>query len=274
VPQVFPELKPNPFFFTGESYAGIYVPGFAEVSYLQPLCSTQRALSCQPHHALSCSPVWEALMNDPIPGLNFQGWAVGDGWTGCKAPPRPPPSISTMPRLQKVPGKPINWCVDLDNVGLFKYPNVYPGPYYDVEFFHGHSQFSTELYKKIKSSCPEPELRGQVPLTFTCSGLVDEMARQVGYWFPYNLYNDCPAKSMRRLLSTKHTPKARPDKHGIHAALRTRRAALAQLHKGFVQDSAISSPCLGNAMNEWLLHPDTLKACRTCRRRPWPSQKA
>ena len=69
---VFPELACNDIYFAGESYAGIYLPGFAD-----------------------------QMMSDPIPGLNFKGWAIGDGWTGCK----------------KVPGKPPNWCIDLDNVG-------------------------------------------------------------------------------------------------------------------------------------------------------------
>ena len=77
--KVFPELASNPVYFTGESYAGIYLPGFAN-----------------------------EMMMDPIPNVNFQGWAIGDGWTGC------------VP----VAGKPPNWCIDLDNVGMFKYPYV------------------------------------------------------------------------------------------------------------------------------------------------------
>ena len=65
---VFPELAANPVYLTGESYAGIYLPGFAD-----------------------------AMMSDPIKGVNFQGWAIGDGWTGCR----------------HVAGKPANWCIDL-----------------------------------------------------------------------------------------------------------------------------------------------------------------
>jgi carboxypeptidase C (cathepsin A) len=66
--KIFPELKPNPFYFAGESYAGIYVPGFAN-----------------------------AMMDDPIPGLNFKGFAVGDGCTGCDpgTPPFLSPSLSS-----------------------------------------------------------------------------------------------------------------------------------------------------------------------------------
>ena len=47
---------------------GIYVPGFAD-----------------------------EMLKDPLPGVNFKGFAVGDGLTGCKPQP----------------GKPANWCVAL-----------------------------------------------------------------------------------------------------------------------------------------------------------------
>jgi len=208
--KVFPELKKNPFFFTGESYAGVYVPGFAD-----------------------------AMMSDPIPGLNFQGWAVGDGWTGCK------------PKE----GRKVDWCVDLDNVGVFKYPNVEPGPYYDVEFFHGHSQFSNQLYREILAGCQLEELTGDMELGDRCKGLIAQMSEEVGGWFAYNLYNECPSGAMSAM-----PPK---DKHGANQALRARRAMLAHLAGRMspkVHSSGISSACLGNAMNEWLLLPQTLKA--------------
>ena len=78
----FPELRSRPLFLVGESYAGIYVPGFAQ-----------------------------AMLDDPVPGLNFRGFAVGDGFPGCR----------------RISGRPVDWCIDLDNVGLFKYPNANPG---------------------------------------------------------------------------------------------------------------------------------------------------
>lgn len=68
-----------------------------------------------------------AWLDDPIKGpngkpINFKGFAVGDGF----------------PAYIPQPGKPIDWCVDLNNVEFFQYPNALPGPYWDVEFFHGH----------------------------------------------------------------------------------------------------------------------------------------
>ena len=239
--EVFPELKSNPLYFTGESYAGIYVPLFAD-----------------------------AMMQDPVPGLNFRGWAVGDGWTGC------------VPRA----GRPADWCINLDNVGLFKYPNVYPGPFYDVEFFHGHSQFSHELYDAIRGNpatgvaagCSREELEGEVAMGATCAPLIAQMAEEVGEFFPYNLYNACPAGDMRRRLGQGNGKQARArrrpftGKHGIHRALHARRTALAR-HPALAAaapsgngispgdgDSGLGSPCLGHAMSDWLAMAETKAA--------------
>ena len=157
--EVFPELKKNPIIFTGESYAGLYVPGFVN-----------------------------AMLDDPIPGLNLQGWAVGDGWTGCR----------------EVEGRAPNWCVNLDNVGTFKYPNVYPGPRVDVEFFHGHTQFSNELYREIIATCSDRQLDGEEALdTNGCADLIEEMARQVGGFF--HTTSSMAARMETCLISTVST---------------------------------------------------------------------
>jgi serine carboxypeptidase-like clade I len=204
--EAFPELKSNPVYLTGESYAGIYLPGFAD-----------------------------AMMTDPV--CNFKGWAIGDGWTGC------------VP----VEGKPANWCIDLDNVGLFKYPNVEPGPYYDVEFFHGHSQFSNSLYREIQSTCTEAQLKGTDDMPEACQSLIQQMADEVGLFFAYNLYNACPSGAMA-------TKQQRMDKHGMNRALRQRRQWLNFFGNKGGDASGVSSPCLGSAMNDWFLLPETLEA--------------
>lgn len=202
--EVFPQLASNPVYLTGESYAGIYLPGFAN-----------------------------EMLEDPIPNLNFQGWAVGDGWTGC---------VPTA-------GKPVNWCVNLDNVGLFKYPNIYPGPYYDIEFFHGHSQFSNELYRSIQKHCTEAELKGSEDMSTLCQPLIDRMAEEVGLFWPYNLYEQCP-----------HGTATKFDKHGVNEALRHRRNWGPAFSGYRGEDSGLSSPCLGSAMDEWLNLTATLEA--------------
>lgn len=213
--KIFPELKPNPFYFLGESYAGIYVPGFAE-----------------------------AMMNDPVPGLNFKGFGVGDGWPGCV----------------HQEGKPVNWCINLDNVGLFEYPNALPGPLWDLEFFHGRSQMSTELYNSIRSSCSESELRGRtLPMSEKCHEQVQGMNAEVGVFYAYNVLNAC--------LPGTSTFKSKLNRHGANQASRARAVlghTMMNIHQLPVTpgdgDGGLGSPCLGDSMSEWFLKPQTLTA--------------
>ena len=195
---IIPELKPNPFFMMGESYAGMYVPGFVN-----------------------------ALMDDPIPGLNFKGFGVGDGFIGCPA----------------VEGRPVNWCVNLDNVGVFEYPNAAAGPYYDVQFFHGHNQFSQELHREIMSTCTEEEMKTPY-LSAKCKAIIAEMQEEVGGFYVYNLYNQCPQDQL--------------SKHGINQALRAKKnvlKAVSNAHNG-----ATTGTCPGNAMPDWLALNQTRSA--------------
>jgi cathepsin A (carboxypeptidase C) len=194
---IFPNLKGNDLYFAGESYAGIYVPGFVK-----------------------------AMIEDGVSGMNLKGFLVGDGWTGC------PP----------VKGKPVDYCVDLDNVGVFKYPNTNYGPFYDIEFFHGHSQFSEELYREIKANCPESMLRTP-DLSDICLKLVEQVSEEVGYFFAYNLYNSCPIGELDA------------SKYGINQALERRR----DMHKSMLGDVG-GSPCPGNSLTDWLSNAEVLRA--------------
>eukprot|EP00933_Yihiella_yeosuensis_P045711 TRINITY_DN41118_c0_g1_i1.p1 TRINITY_DN41118_c0_g1~~TRINITY_DN41118_c0_g1_i1.p1 ORF type:complete len:572 (+),score=121.82 TRINITY_DN41118_c0_g1_i1:46-1761(+) len=211
---IFPELKSNPMYFIGESYAGIYVPGFAN-----------------------------AMMDDPVPGLNFKGFGVGDGWPGCV----------------QIPGRPVNWCINLDNVGLFEYPNALPGPYWDIEFFHGRNQMSTELYNNIVSTCTKNELRGvTMPMSERCNVLIKQIPEEVGVFDAYNVLNACPADGDATTVLSKHganrAAQARAAEH--HMAAMQRKAAISPGDG----DGGVGSPCLGDSINTWLMHPDTLKA--------------
>ena len=101
----------------------------------------------------------------------FESRRSGDGFPAC------------IPQ----PGKPIDWCVDLNNVEFFKYPNALPGPWWDLEFFHGHSQMSEDLYARIMGGgCTEDELKGKTapaPLGAGCLALMAEMSEQVGFFY-------------------------------------------------------------------------------------------
>jgi len=97
-----------------------------------------------------------------------------------------------------------------------------------------------------------------------CQALIQQMADEVGLFFAYNLYNACPSGAMTATTM---------DKHGINGALRHRRnwGAAFSGYQGALQSSScsttkggdssgVSSPCLGSAMNDWFLLPETLAA--------------
>lgn len=201
-------------FVVGESYAGIYVPTFVD-----------------------------QLLSNPVPGLELQGFAVGDGMTGC----------------HPVEGMPADYCVNLTNVGLFQYPNALPGPKYDVMFFHGHSQMSEQTYRDIVATCSDDEMEGKsLPLSPPCANLIETMSEEVGYFYPYNLLQACPVPK----ADGRHV-----DGHGANMALRARKlqratamATAAPAVSPGAGDGGVGSPCLGDAMPEWLLLPATLKA--------------
>mmetsp|Transcript_74205 Transcript_74205/g.162390 ORF Transcript_74205/g.162390 Transcript_74205/m.162390 type:complete len:511 (+) Transcript_74205:55-1587(+) len=64
------------------------------------------------------------------------------------------------------------------------------GPYFQVEFFHGHGQFSDKTYNEIKSKCSFEELRDGVQNDI-CKSALDKMDKEKGFAFEYNLYDEC-----------------------------------------------------------------------------------
>ncbi|CAE7707915.1 CBP1 [Symbiodinium pilosum] len=65
-----------------------------------------------------------------------------------------------------------------------------PGPYFSVEFFHGHGQFSDKTYAEIKNMCSREELVNGAQ-TEKCHAALDKMDKERGYSFDYNLYDEC-----------------------------------------------------------------------------------
>jgi serine carboxypeptidase-like clade 1 len=263
----FPEFEASqqPVSLVGESYAGVYVPLFANE--------------------------W---LDDPIKGpkgklINFKGIAVGDGFPAC------------IPQ----PGKPIDWCVNLVEVEFFRYPNALPGPYWDVEFFHGHSQMSEDLYQRIvtEGGCSDDELRGkQAPLApgAKCLALLSEMSAEVGFFYAYNLFEACPdevpnktstvaaastepglPKASRRMTSGSVRPRSlTTPRHGTGAtaavaisaagdatstaAASTTAAAPPPLYSIVPSpgdgDTGLGAPCLGSAMKTYFGLPTVTQA--------------
>jgi len=68
------------------------------------------------------------------------------------------------------------------------FPNA--GPYFTVEFFHGHGQFSDKTYKLIQETCSKEELVNGAK-TAQCHAALDKMDQERGYSFDYNLYDEC-----------------------------------------------------------------------------------
>ena len=139
---VFPEYLENDLYLTGESYAGIYVPG-----------------------------IMNEIIEEPK-GLKLKGVAVGDGCMG-------------------------------NDVGC-------KGPYYDVRFFGGHGQVSNALQKQIWQHCPKANLCSG-HLDERCKGLIKEMNKQIGGYFVYDLYDDCPSNMISRLseFKSRHAGRSR-----------------------------------------------------------------
>ena len=54
------------------------------------------------------------------------------------------------------------------------------GPYYEVEFMHGHGQVSERTYGAIKKECPEQALRTGSGMSLACKAAVQTMQKALG----------------------------------------------------------------------------------------------
>ena len=67
-----------------------------------------------------------------------------------------------------------------------------PGPFYTIEFFRGHGQFSEKLYSEIQSTCSRKELIGYgEKIGKACEAVLQNMNDAIGGYYAYNLYDDC-----------------------------------------------------------------------------------
>eukprot|EP01063_Lacrimia_lanifica_P011409 TRINITY_DN1819_c0_g2_i1.p1 TRINITY_DN1819_c0_g2~~TRINITY_DN1819_c0_g2_i1.p1 ORF type:complete len:501 (+),score=194.82 TRINITY_DN1819_c0_g2_i1:60-1562(+) len=160
----FPQWVKNDLYITGESYAGVYVPGLVNEFLSVPN------------------------------GLNLKGFAVGDGCMGIGVA-----------------------CQNL-TAPMFSYPSTWAGPWYDLQFFGGHGQISNKLFRKILKNCPEAGLRSG-DLSEECWGYVKEMKEQVGGFFRYGLYDDCPANKFGQDGKHAHKTERRKLLHAIDVGL-------------------------------------------------------
>jgi len=91
--------------------------------------------------------------------INLKGWAVGDGCLG-------------------------------NDILCGSGKDAWKGPYFTIEFMHGHGQFSDKTYEAIMSVCSKDELIYGVTEK-ACSDLIDRMHQELGGYYSYNLYDEC-----------------------------------------------------------------------------------
>jgi hypothetical protein len=140
--------------------------------------------------------------------LNLKGFAVGDGCMGTDV--------------------------------LCGSGNPDKGPFYRVEFMHGHGQVSERNYNTIMKECPEKALKSGNGMSAACTAAVKQMDDSLGGMFDYSLYDDCIyEEGFRRRLITGDEDEA---------TLRRR--------LGGLNDYA----CPGIAMNIWLNRSDVRAA--------------
>ena len=66
------------------------------------------------------------------------------------------------------------------------------GPFYTVEFFRGHGQFSEKTYQEIQSTCTKEELLGfGHKIGPACDAKLKVMNAEIGGYYAYNLYDTC-----------------------------------------------------------------------------------
>mmetsp|Transcript_23287 Transcript_23287/g.34858 ORF Transcript_23287/g.34858 Transcript_23287/m.34858 type:complete len:487 (+) Transcript_23287:3-1463(+) len=69
-------------------------------------------------------------------------------------------------------------------------PGAWNGPFFHMEFMHGHGQFSDKTYEAIQVTCSKDELIYGVK-SDDCNKLIGKMNKEVGPYYSYNLYDEC-----------------------------------------------------------------------------------
>jgi hypothetical protein len=152
------------------------------------------------------------LWADPGP-TTLAGFAVGDGCMGTEV-----------------------LCGSTINDALPPLVRAQNGPWYRVEFMHGHGQVSERNYRTIMSECPEAALRSGKGMSAACTAAVSQMDTNLGGMFGYSLYDDCIYdESFRR-------------RRRLEAASNGDAAAQNAPWRGGLNDYA----CPGDAMTVWL----------------------
>lgn len=63
-------------------------------------------------------------------------------------------------------------------------------PWGDLQFFYGHNQMSSKMYRRVNAGCTEEELKSG-DTNPVCTALLKEMYSSLGGYFEYSLYDEC-----------------------------------------------------------------------------------
>lgn len=74
------------------------------------------------------------------------------------------------------------------------------GPWFEIQFFHGHGQVSDKLYNQIIDECGVSQLQRGVTQK-SCQDLISLMHTRLGGYYGYNLYDECGAENV--ILNSK-----------------------------------------------------------------------
>jgi serine carboxypeptidase-like clade 1 len=155
-----------------------------------------------------------AIIRQPD-GLNLKGFTVGDG------------------------------CIGSDvNCG----GGTGRGPYYRIQFFHGHGQVSEQNYDEIRRRCPEEVLRTGIGMSAPCDASIEQMNSALGGYFFYSLYDDCIYDEPYR--------RRRVQQDNIDPIDRE----LIELAAGEGRGGLNDYPCSGTVMSDWLDRPEVRRA--------------
>ena len=123
---------------------------------------------------------------------------------------------------------------------------------------------SEELYHTIttRGCCSMDQLKGKTapaPLDYNCKACLEEMAKEVGFFYAYNLYEACPSEvpsraklGARRMLAGGARPSRKPSAGQLLQAVGVpaNGAVMAPLTPSAgAGDTGLGAPCLGSAMD-------------------------
>eukprot|EP00667_Euglena_gracilis_P007363 EG_transcript_7434 len=127
------------------------------------------------------------------------------------------------------------------------------GPYFLLQFLHGHGQYSDPLHRQVMAQCPRDQLLGYgVPVTDpNCSALLRRVGAEVGPYYEYGLYDACwyqnsldPPKLLE-LSKRRWWGPPPPPPHG----------------KSLLREGVNDYDCGGpQAMYEWIQRPEVKRA--------------